>query len=319
MSPSRKKPKPFAHTTVIQSRVPLFLPLLRLPARLRGADIEIETSWGRIKIKKCRLTQVHRDLLDAIFISTREPTWLTDGALLLVFDLRDVQRLIGTSHNHTWVIELLDDMIRTVVVIDDKRRRWVPHKGLVREHSYTRDSAPRRPGQKQARLYAVTLAPEFARLWREDLLVFAPSLVPRVLMLRHAVCRALARMILTHREASVGLDDALRHVAALRDGMSERGARRVKAKVLSEAEALAALGIRIGGDRIVRYHQAKGVWFKAPSTQATPSTPAAPPESNDRPFERDALARARRGEIPAATKIIEKIKTMEARAKQGDT
>lgn len=313
---SRARPTaPQAHTTVIQSRLPLFLPVLRLAPRARGADIVVENPWGSIKIKKCRLTQVHRDLLDAIFTSTKPPVWLDDGAMVLIFDLRDVQRLLKTSHNHTWIRALLDDMLRTVVEIDDSRHRWIIHQGLLREHRYTREPAPRRRGQKTGALYAVTLSPGFARLWREDLLVHSPRLVPRVLALRHAASRALARMILTHREASLTLDDALRHIGAIQDGLAARVARRTRAKVLSEAAALATFGIQIGADGVIRYRQTSGVWFKLlPAQPAPPSAPA----STDRPFEREALDLARRGETPE-TALTKKLKVMGARRKRGDT
>ena len=315
MTPTPKKVDPPAHTTVIQSRLPLFLPVLRLPRRAAGADIALENPWGTIRIKKCRLTQVHRDLLDAIFTSARAPMWLDDGAMVLIFDLRDAQRLLLTSHNHTWIRNLLDDMLRTVIEIDDSRHRWVIHQGLLREHRYTREPASRRRGQKAGALYAVTLSPSFARLWREDLLVHAPSLVPRVLALRHAVNRALARMLLTHREASLSLNDALRHIAAIHDGMAARVVRRTRAKVLAEADALATFGIQIGGDGAIRYRQISGIWFKSPPAQAALPSLARAPASMDRPFEREA---ATRGESIFTNKLIEKIKVMAARPKRGD-
>lgn len=320
MSRGPKKPEIFAHTTVIQSRLPLFLPVLRLAPRMRDADIVIENPWGRIKIKKCRLTQIHRDLLDAIFASTRKPVWLEDGALELVFELRDVQRLLGTAHNHTWVTELLDDMLRTVVVIDENNnQRWTTHKGLISQHRYTRNPVPRPPGAPPppSRPYAVTLSPEFARLWREDLLVHAPTLVPRVLALHHAVNRALVRMILTHRQASFALDDALRHIAAIRDGMSERVVRRIRVKVLSEADTLSGFGIQITAGGTIRYRQIAGVWFKKPTNKTALPVPAAPSVSNDRPFERESLDRVLRGEIVSDNKTIEKIRALET-LRRGD-
>ena len=68
--------------------------------------------------------------------------------------------------------------------------------------------------------------------------------VPRVAALRHAVNRALARMLLTNRPTRSMTP--LRHIAAIHDGMAARVVRRTRAKVLAEADALATFGIQIG-------------------------------------------------------------------------
>ena len=61
----RRKKHPI--TTVTQCRVPLFWATNKPPRASQRLHLLIENSWGKALIEECRLTQVHRNLIDVIF------------------------------------------------------------------------------------------------------------------------------------------------------------------------------------------------------------------------------------------------------------
>ena len=57
----------FPTSTVHQMRIPLFVPVEQVRNRDGIKKWFYESQFGSVTVKNCRLTQTHRDIIDAIF------------------------------------------------------------------------------------------------------------------------------------------------------------------------------------------------------------------------------------------------------------
>lgn len=263
-------------TTVIQSRVPMFLPTKVVPApkgkRPMIVEAYHETPWGSVTISGPVLTQVHRNILDLVF-SRFNASALSDesGQTRITVDPYRLQKALGvTPTSHTWLLRKLNELAEVkLVIVDFRRRRTTVCRVLdavTFEHPHTKNERPARARLALRQTYFLRFSPEFMHLYREDIRVKYLPLVGAILQLRHAINQALVRFCLTHSNVNCwALDHVLVWLGASRAGMSRRSVRRIKQHVRAEAATLrAAFGIRVENDR-VSYTQHDVVYVEDPA------------------------------------------------------
>ncbi|GFO72794.1 hypothetical protein BJAS_P3294 [Bathymodiolus japonicus methanotrophic gill symbiont] len=91
-------------STVLQSRTAMFLPVKALSKNYQNTTIEITNNNGTIILENCKLTQVHRNIIDCIF-SYYEPSVFEDGTIAFVFSKYDLLEKIGhtSKGNGQWL------------------------------------------------------------------------------------------------------------------------------------------------------------------------------------------------------------------------
>ena len=259
----------------IHSRVPVFWPSLRGGA---GKEWAWETSWGSVSLSaKLRgLTGQHRRVLDAMFAYAQDSHRLDTGAMVLLVDPYRIDQ--ATSKSGTpWLRGMLDDLKHADVVITETNGlRW--HGGIVSEWREAKLTTPLPGGALVGTrpYWVVTISATWMRAYDNRLVVQYRALMPILHALRSGAAYALALMVITHRETTIPLTDALRHVMALRPDMTPRARRKVVAAVVDEADTLAELGIHIQ-DGLVRYHQHRDIRFRSGTPVPEPITPGEEP------------------------------------------
>lgn len=244
---------------VIHSRVPVFWPSLR---RSGSVSWVWETPWGSVSCSATQrgLTGQHRRVLDAIFAYALDSRCLDTGALVLLVDPYRID--MATSNNGTpWLRSILDDLKHADVTVTEKNSApW--YGGIVSDWNETNLTKPLPGGALVGirHLWAVTISAVWMRAFDSHLAVQYRSLLPILHSLRSGAAYALALMVISHREFSMQLSDALRHVMAIRPDMTRRACNKVIAGVLREKESFAAIGIKIS-DGLVRYQQHPDIRF----------------------------------------------------------
>lgn len=244
-----KAPKRHRHavTTVTQSRAAIFSPTLRPTAKT--ATVVVETPWARATISRVQLTQVHRDILDALF-SHVQPHIRADGSCAFVFHPHALlKRLHETGNNIEWLREKFRDLEGAGLRVETPK--YTVETSIVRKHAWTADGSQ----------YAVVLESEYMQFFACDLRVHTEGLTDKILALKHAATKALVRFVLTHRSWSRSLTETL---VAMGYTGGERNRRITAAKIASESAALDLdFGIMVS-DGTIRYRQHGRVWFEQP-------------------------------------------------------
>lgn len=260
-------------TTVTQSRAIMFLPVSRTSHLQKlekdTAHLVFKNAHAEVSIKGRLLTQVHRNILDAIF-SYYEPARVhQDGSVSYAFTMHSLLKHLGDVHarNHAWLRDRLDDMMM-VVLITKTNDGWTNHSHILSGHRYSEKHANR----KGDPLYVVTFDPYFLNYLRHDLHVHTEKLTPQILRLQHAQTQALVRYLLSHTETNISLEEVLYTIGVFRDDVSDRGKRFLLSCILDEREVLEKeFGITFrkmsNGKWGVFYKQHNTVWFEKPSKE----------------------------------------------------
>jgi hypothetical protein len=203
--------------TVIQARIPIFLPLKCLSKSQSQEDIKIENSWGEAIIQKCRLTQAHRNLLDCIFAYSVIRYFDHSDTMLALFDIQDIQRKLGISpSNHNWIKRKLLDMKDTSIII--KTKKETIYTSIVLKFKYSKIPIP---GTKSHYFY-VLFDHDYIRFFCEDIWMCYKSLLKEIIQIKNPTVQALIRYMLSHTKHNIKLVSLLTNIKAISDSMSVR-------------------------------------------------------------------------------------------------
>lgn len=261
-----------AVTTILESRTAMFLPVKQVSKNFVFTDIEVKNNYGTVTLKDCKLTQVHRNIVDVIF-SNYEPIRMLDGAVAFTFSKYDVLKELGhfTRRNTKWLETKLEDMRKASIVLltDNSDKSIKCYQGVIREHQET----ILKSGNGQP-LYGVVFSSNFMKMFNHDLNIHSAKLTPIILQLKNAVTQAFARASISHRKLNIDLDEILLSIGVNKSNVTDRAYRKNRKAVLDEREALEQqLGIIIKPmekDKNkwgVFYEQHQDVWFSNPTKQ----------------------------------------------------
>lgn len=254
----------------------MFLPVKQVSKNFTSTDIEVRNNYGVITLRKCKLTQVHRNIVDIIF-SNYEPIKVDGGGVAFTFSKYDVLKALGHTHrfNNKWLENKLEDMRQASIVLqsDDDEKSVKCYQGVVREHQETILKSSN--GQP---LYGVVFSPNFMKMFNFDLNIHSAKLTPIILKFEHAVTQAFARACISHRQLNADLDEILQSIGVNKDTVTGRAYSKNRKHVLDEREALEhLLGISIKPMKkdsrkwAVFYKQHNDVWFSDPSKKHKPA------------------------------------------------
>lgn len=274
-------------STVLQSRTAMFLPSKSLSKNFQKVDIEVINKHGTILLKDCKLTQIHRNIVDCIF-SYYEPHFFQSGEVAFVFPKYDLLAKIGhkSKRNGTWLEAKFEEMRMAAVQLkssqEDEDTLTDTHSfmGVISSHETTKIQC--KNGGKDKFLYGVVFSRNFMKMFDNDINIYSQDLTHEIISLEYAVTQAFVRLIISHREVNKSLDEILKSIG-LKPG--EKGSKQEdradgeisqeaygsrKREILSEKERLLdVFGIDIrpmknDGRLGVFYDQHKSVFFKKP-------------------------------------------------------
>lgn len=233
-----------AVSTRLQSRTAMFLPVKQLSKNFSSTDIEVTNRYGKITLRDCKLTQVHRNIIDVIF-SNYEAIKLDDGSVAFTFSKYDVLKELGYSYrnNTNWLESKFEEIRRVSIVLlsDDEELSVTCYQGVIREHAETVIKS-----KKNQMLYGVIFLSNFMKMFDVDMNIHSAIVTPKILKLQHAVTQALVRTCISHRSPNHDLDELLVSIGVNRDSVTSRAYSKNLKSVLDEKDALRELfGIEI--------------------------------------------------------------------------
>lgn len=278
-----KTSRTISTTTSRQCRGGVFLPFSKLPKREPDATIVVtENQWGRVTLIRCRLTQTHQNILEAILVNAEEIREAPDGRIGVRYSPGKVLKFLGIrTNNYNWLYDQLDDLWSTGIEIETKEWR-ARGSMLYMAHESKAGMGRMIPGKDgsrtEARFQTVIFHPFFKHLRMVDAAVHYQALLPEILKLRHAVTQALVRFCLTHDQVNMVLVDILTALGAIREETPLRTRQHISKQVRDEAEALERdFGIVIrkmeDGREGVFYKKHPKVWFESPKPLPEPTLP----------------------------------------------
>ena len=257
------------------SRLPVFAPVGRRPARESTATVE--TPWGRVQVTG-RLSQHHRQLLDAAVATAVAIRLTEDGGVHLVIEPYQIMRLMDSrSWDYRWLEGLLADLRRAEVRIEENGHEFpllvtgiLTSFGRVPREKENRGGIGRRvshrsdPGSED--LIQLTISGAWWGMWRDRPVAhYARHLA--VIGRMGTVGQAVARLAVTQpRGWRIGIDRALAAVGAWDDGHTPSARQRrhhARTALTADAEALAGIGVRLA-DGQIEYVPPGDVWVSVP-------------------------------------------------------
>lgn len=271
---------------VLASRCPTFAPSLKEGM----TDWSISTVYGTASVKG-NLTQIHRNILDAIFGFALAKKPMHTGALEILIDPYTIATKTGSSRDYKWLKSKLKDMKEASVDIVDASGLH-HHGGIVSEwrEANRRVAMPGGALRGDRPLLAITISGAWMRIFNSTLTVGYRDLIQSIAELDSGVLQALVRYCLTHRELNKELDEILREIGAIDTNANKRKHERAR-KTVIDAD-LSDFGIRVRNG-IVFYKQHSDVRFKNPTSDticaesdticAASDTICAVPQENQEP------------------------------------
>lgn len=263
------RPKKYPITTVMQGRVPIFWPTKKLPRSTTVCNLLIENDWGRAAIQNCKLTQVHRNLLDLMFAHHHGIWFYGDGAVGLLVDLYEIQTFLQIEEtNYTWLRKKLEDLRKTTFITETKD--WIVYGGIVRKHSYGNADADHTANKfGKNKFYYVVFEAEFMKFFKVDTNIhYNSTIVDKIVRLKYAPTQALVRFCLTHRQVNAKLASVLAKIGVFRPESHDDQKSRIRKQIFEESETLIndfGIDIRPMKDSKelgIFYNQHKDVWFE---------------------------------------------------------
>ena len=120
-----------SHSTVDELRIGVWAPISKLTKAsttyknfVANKNVRIlQTPWGKVEIRNRILTQIHKDIFDAIISNKSNIRTLSNGYVAVYFSLYNVLKILGKStSNQKWLKDKIDEIsdVRIKLINNDK-------------------------------------------------------------------------------------------------------------------------------------------------------------------------------------------------------
>ena len=260
---------------MIESRVPVFAPILRVSHNSLPRKGRYETPWGWVELQGPILTQEHRAILDmAMAMAVKKQVFQETGGMAVWFDAWEVKKALGPKYSggegHKRFIERIREMRRAELRVHSNRTGRTRESGIIDMHTYDEGHPdnPERSGIKTTWrghcLYEIRLSPNFMQFFKEDLRVHYDLLVPEIVQIPDGTIRAVILFFLTHKKkCRFTISQVMSIIGAIPEGQSDRMKREVMAKPEKFKVELENFGIFVERE-MLRYERHPKVFFTNP-------------------------------------------------------
>ena len=270
---------------VIESRVPIFAPILRTSHNSHPRTGRYETPWGWVELEGPVLTQEHRAILDMVMAKAVEKKVFREtGGMGIWFDAWEVKKALGPKYSggegHKRFIERIREMRRAELRVHSNRTGRTRESGIIDMHTYDENHPdnPERQGIKTTWrghcLYEIQLSPNFMQFFKEDLRIHYDPLVPEIVAIPDGTIRAIILFFLTHSQnCRFSIRQVMEIIGAITEKTDKADISRAMAKPEKFKEELENFGIFVEGE-MLRYERHPKVFFTNPPPHPKTSTGA---------------------------------------------
>ena len=271
---------PEATAAVIESRVPIFAPILRVSHNSPSRSGRFETPWGWVELSGSILTQEHRTILDmAMAMAVKKQVFRETGGMGIWFDAWEVKKALGPKYSggegHKRFIERIREMRKSELRVHSNRTGRTRESGIIDSHTYDENhpDPPEREGIKTTWrghcLYEINLSANFFQFFKEDLRVHYKPLVPEIAKIPDGLIRAIVLFFLTHqRTCRFTIRQVVEIVGGITKGMAKSTVSEIMAKPEKFKAKFETFGIFVEGETL-RYKRHPKVVFTNPPEEST--------------------------------------------------
>ena len=271
----KKWSSPDPTAPAIESRVPVFAPILRVSHNSLPRTGRYETQWGWVELEGPILTQEHRAILDmAMAMAVKKQVFRETGGMAIWFDAWEVKKAFGPKYSggegHKRFIERIREMRRADLRVHSNRTGKTRESGIVDMHTYDENHPdnPERTGIKTTWrgpcLYEIRLSPNFMQFFKEDLRVHYDPLVPEIVAIPDGTIRAIILFFLTHEKACrFSIRQVMEIIGAITGKTDKADISRIMSKPEKFRAELESFGIFVEGETL-RYDRHPKVFFTNP-------------------------------------------------------
>ncbi len=235
-----------SNATVTELRTGIWAPIEKISSKSithlsfkeNGNRRSVETSWGRVVVKGCILTQTHRDLLDCIIEESTKGAQDAYGSVALYFKQERVLKRYfggGEGTNHKWLRSKLDEIqqasieIRTIGTDDE----YIDSSfNILAGYSFS----------SKEKAFFIKFSPEYRNYFENNLSVTYGSELDKLLRIKSPLIRSIVRFFWTHEVGShLKIPDLLKTIGYPID--SPRSVRTAKKDIKDNIDILLEAGI----------------------------------------------------------------------------
>ena len=261
---------------VIESRVPVFAPILRVSHNSRPRKGRYETRWGWVELGGPILTMKHWAILKmAVKMAVEKQVFKETGGMAVWFDAWEVKKALGEEYlnggkGHKQFIQRIRELYRAELRIHSNRTGRTRESRIIDSHTYDENHPdnPERQGVKTTWrghcLYEIRLSPNFMQFFREDLRVHYDPLVPEIVAIPDGTIQAIILFFLSHKEkCHYPIRKVMEIIRAIEEGMTKGTVSKIMTKPSKFKVDLEGFGIFIEGE-MIRYERHPKVFFTNP-------------------------------------------------------
>ncbi len=271
-------PNPTA--AAIESRVPIFTPILRVSHNSHSRTGRYETPWGWVELGGPILTMKHWAILKmAVKMAVEKQVFKETGGMAVLFDAWEVKKALGEEYlnggkGHKQFIQKIREIYRAELRVHNNRTGRTRESRIIDSHTYDENHPdnPKRAGVLQMKsapsrghcLYEIRLSPTYMQFFREDLRVHYDPLIPEIVAIPDGTIQAIILFFLTHKEkGQYPIRKVMEIIGAITGKTDKADISRAMSKPEKFRAELEKFGIFVEG-KMLRYERHPKVFFTNP-------------------------------------------------------
>lgn len=229
------------NATVSELRVPIFSPLIKVSHNSiiatnfrKNRNIRtVSTSWGESTTRgRVLLGQLHRDLLDCIYLNATRYDKTEHGSMRIYFCQRQVLiSYFGTEasgkNNHKWLRIKLEEIRDTAIAFKN-----------TQGDSFDFNIIKHLDFHAKRGMFCIELDERYVQFYAQDLSVNYQKLLPSILSIKNSVIKTIVRFLLSHSNIKISLEKTLLTIGYPFDDISKVNQRVLKKELLEYKELL---------------------------------------------------------------------------------
>ncbi len=265
------------YINVSQCRYNFFMPYVKLPKNVLGEKIinyiNINGKEYRLIIKDCKISQIHRDILNAIVLNSIQIGIGKNGNIAVLFSQRQVLKTLGHNNlsNHAWLQKKLDEMQSSLFLISDADNNCGITFSILLASGYSKEPIKEVDGGfgKNSYYYFIEFNPYYLKFADIDVALFLKNkeILKRIIEIKSGILKALIWYCLSQNKLNKDLIEILNELNVINNGITKRRKNIIIKQLKDNKEYLKKeFGIEIkkmlNGKYGVFYHKLKDVWFE---------------------------------------------------------
>lgn len=242
--------------TVSELRTGIFAPITKISSTsiiyknfvANKRERKIETKWGNVVVTGNILTQVHRDILDAIFATKSEVKDVEDGKAVY-FKLADISKALNPegddNFNYKWIKQKIKEIQTTAIEF-----RYTDSKNYVSFNFINKAAFSEKHGS-----FGIVFTHDYLKFIDSQMTVSYKDELQKLLKVENALIKAIIRFFWTHQHCNISVEQILISIGYPVE--SERAIRDAKKAIKDNKELLSSFNIIYNAKENLLYSQDK--------------------------------------------------------------